>query len=320
MKKKGKLVIGTTMILLFATGFAVLRNDQSAREESQESTSQTEPNAQTEETAQTVSMVRIYVDPSEYDAAVESENDYVSIYQTTSQETVIGKIHRGSWATFISQTEEMVEIQTDDGVTGYIEKQSASIQEVALSAVPKDLSNFKVVLDAGHGGEDSGALSTDQTIMEKDLTLATVQTIGEALTKAGIQVSYTRTEDRYLTLSDITAASLSEEPDLFISIHYDNSEIPNSNQGLTTYYYYTGAKEMAETITANLSSSVALSSNGTRFGNYYVLREQYIPAVLLELGYLNSDTDLSVITSDGYDQKVAQALLAAIKEIVEAEE
>lgn len=77
---------------------------------------------------------------------------------------------------------------------------------------------------------------------------------------------------------------------------------------------------MAETITANLSSSVALSSNGTRFGNYYVLREQYLPAVLLELGYLNSDTDLSVITSDGYDQKVAQALLAAIKEIVEAEE
>ena len=79
MKKKGKLVIGTTMILLFAAGFAVLRNDQSAREESQESTSQTEPNAQTEETAQTVSMVQIYVDPSEYDAAVESENDYVSI-------------------------------------------------------------------------------------------------------------------------------------------------------------------------------------------------------------------------------------------------
>ena len=44
------------------------------------------------------------------------------------------------------------------------------------------------------------------------------------------------------------------------------------------------------------------------------------PIKLLELGYLNSDTDLSVITSDGYDQKVAQALLAAIKEIVEAEE
>jgi N-acetylmuramoyl-L-alanine amidase len=157
-------------------------------------------------------------------------------------------------------------------------------------------------------------------IMEKDLTLTTVQTIGEVLTEAGIQVSYTRTEDRYLSLSDITAASLSEEPDLFISIHYDNSEIPNSNQGLTTYDYYTGSKEMAETITANLSSSVALSSNGTRFGNYYVLREQYLPAVLLELGYLNSDNDLAMITSEGYDQRVAQALLTAIEEIVEAEE
>ena len=260
-------------------------------------------------------MVQIYVDPSEYDAAIESENDYVSIYQTTSQETVIGKIHRGSWATVLSQTEEMVEIQTDDGITGYIEKHSASIQEVPLSETPKKLSDFKVVLDAGHGGEDSGALSTDQTIMEKDLTLATVQTIGEVLTQAGIQVRYTRTEDRYLALSEITAASLSEEPDLFI-----NSELPNSNQGLTTYYYYTGAKEMAETITSSLSSSVALSSNGTRFGNYYVLREQYIPAVLLELGYLNSDSDLAVITSEGYDQRVAQALLTAIEEIVEAEE
>ena len=130
----------------------------------------------------------------------------------------------------------MVEIQTDDGITGYIEKHSASIQEVPFSETPKKLSDFKVVLDAGHGGEDSGA------------------------------------------------------------------------------------KEMAETITSSLSSSVALSSNGTRFGNYYVLREQYIPAVLLELGYLNSDTDLAVITSEGYDQRVAQALLTAIEEIVEAEE
>lgn len=320
MKKKGKLVIGTTMILLFAAGFAVLRNDHFVQEETQESTARTESDAQAEEVAQTASMVQIYVDPSEYDAAIESENDYVSIYQTTSQETVIGKIHRGSWATVLSQTEEMVEIQTDDGITGYIEKHSASIQEVPLSETPKKLSDFKVVLDAGHGGEDSGALSTDQTIMEKDLTLATVQTIGEVLTQAGIQVSYTRTEDRYLALSEITAASLSEEPDLFISIHYDNSELPNSIQGLTTYYYYTGAKEMAETITSSLSSSVALSSSGTRFGNYYVLREQYIPAVLLELGYLNSDTDLAVITSEGYDQRVAQALLTAIEEIVEAEE
>jgi len=67
MKKKGKLVIGTTMILLFAAGFAVLRNDHFVQEETQESTAQTESDAQAEEVAQTASMVQIYVDPSEYD-------------------------------------------------------------------------------------------------------------------------------------------------------------------------------------------------------------------------------------------------------------
>ncbi len=89
----------------------MLKNDHFVQEETQESTAQTESDAQAEEVAQTASMVQIYVDPSEYDAAIESENDYVSIYQTTSQETVIGKIHRGSWATVLSQTEEMVEIK-----------------------------------------------------------------------------------------------------------------------------------------------------------------------------------------------------------------
>ncbi|MGX7366697.1 hypothetical protein [Enterococcus casseliflavus] len=55
MKKKGKLVIGTTMILLFAAGFAVLRNDHFVQEETQESTAQTESDAQAEEVAQTAS-------------------------------------------------------------------------------------------------------------------------------------------------------------------------------------------------------------------------------------------------------------------------
>ncbi len=99
MKKKGSL-LSVLPWFYFCGRFCCVENDHFVQEETQESTAQTESDAQAEEVAQTASMVQIYVDPSEYDAAIESENDYVSIYQTTSQETVIGKI-RGSWATVL---------------------------------------------------------------------------------------------------------------------------------------------------------------------------------------------------------------------------
>jgi N-acetylmuramoyl-L-alanine amidase len=321
MKRRSKLIVGIVLISIIIAigGFhrKQVAEQGSTVETTEETTQESQINETQTRTTEEVKMVQIYVDEDSYDPAVESENDYVAIYQTDQQETVVGKIHRGSWADYISETDDMVEILTDDGIQGYISKKHATIQEATFNDVPTTLSDFQIVLDAGHGGEDSGALSTDQTIMEKDLTLKMVLAIGEALTEAGVQVSYTRTEDTYLSLAEITNISLDQTPDLFLSIHFDNSEIPNTNQGLTAYYYYDKSEDMATNLATNLSASVNLSSNSSRFGNYYVLREQYTPAVLLELGYLNSDSDLATITSANFSQNVAQSIVQTLQEQVD---
>lgn len=318
--KKAKLFAALILVIAVTVLLVVKTRHASEGEQSEEAT-ETTTSSLTETTTRTqqkIKKVQIYVDPSLYDATVESESDYVQLYQTTDMTTVVGKVHRGSWVEYLSQTADLIQIRTDDGLTGYIPQANGEISEVTINDAPKTLSDLKIVLDAGHGGSDSGALSTDGTIMEKDLTLQTVLTIGQTLSDAGVQVSYTRQEDQYLALADITAISLEAEPDLFLSIHYDNYNVSNGNQGFTVYYYYPSYETIATTIADQLVSHVELVSNGSRFGNYFVIREQYVPAILIELGYLNSDHDLQVITSDGYAEQVASGLLAALKEMVAA--
>lgn len=324
--KKTILFVTTVFILAGMMAIAVKTNQaagdtsdtsiQADTTESSETIASSSADSASTRTQSTVKKVQIYVDPALYDVTVESENDYVQVYQTVECSNVVGKVHRGSWADYVSETDTLIQIKTDDGLNGYIPKANGEISEVQVNDAPQSLSDFKIVLDAGHGGEDSGALSMDGTVMEKNLTLATVLTIGETLQDAGVQVNYTRTKDEYLALADIAAISLADAPDLFLSIHYDNYNYPNGNHGFTVYYYYPTYETTATKIATNLTAQIDLANNGARFGNYFVIREQYVPSILIELGYLNSDYDLSIITEEGYAEKVAASLLDTLKEIV----
>lgn len=320
--KKAILFLSLISILLVMVCVVIKTNQVADDSSNSGKTTETQASSAAEtastRTQQTVKKVQIYVDPALYDATVESESDYVQIYEGTDLTNVVGKVHRGSWADYVSETDTLIQITTDDGITGYIPQANGEIAEVKENDLPQSLADFKIVLDAGHGGEDSGALSTDGTIMEKNLTLSTVLTIGQTLSEAGVQVSYTRTEDEYIALADIASLSLAQEPDLFLSVHYDNYSYPNGNQGYTVYYYYPSYETTATTIGGSLADQLDLVNNGARFGNYYVIREQYVPAILIELGYLNSDYDLGVITAEDYAQRVSAGLLDALKTIVAA--
>lgn len=137
-----------------------------------------------------------------------------------------------------------------------------------LAALPKiegplDASRPLVVIDAGHGGKDPGAGAG--AIKEKDLTLAMALALrDELLSKGGIRVALTRSDDRYLFLAERSAIGRRLGADLFISIHADSTEGSTEAVGATIYTLSDkGSSEVAEKMAAR--ENAADSINGVKF-------------------------------------------------------
>ena len=108
---------------------------------------------------------------------------------------------------------------------------------IALPKVegPSDASRPLVVIDAGHGGHDPGAISVQRGVREKDVTLGIAQAIRDQLVKGGrVRVALTRDDDRFLVLQERYGIARKLNADLFLSIHADSADNPDA-QGATVY-------------------------------------------------------------------------------------
>ena len=97
-----------------------------------------------------------------------------------------------------------------------------------------------MVIDAGHGGKDSGALSDKKgSLKEKDIALSTTLKLGNELKKRGYKVLYTRSSDKFINLRDRTKYANDKRADLFISIHANaapNATKAKSSEGVETFF------------------------------------------------------------------------------------
>ena len=175
----------------------------------------------------------------------------------------------------------------------------------------KDLSQATIMLDPGHGGIDTGALSWDELSEEKQATMAIALEIQRALEEAGAKVLLTREDDRYLELVERTQLSNINEVDMFISLHIDSSE-DSYHSGTSTYYYHQADQLLAEVVNHELTNQ-ALENQGVIFGNYYVLRENTRPSLLLELGYMSNDYDVETIFSPEYQKSLATSVTKGLE-------
>ncbi|MCI8465028.1 MAG: N-acetylmuramoyl-L-alanine amidase [Lachnospiraceae bacterium] len=150
---------------------------------------------------------------------------------------------------------------------------------------------YKVILDAGHGGRDPGAVYQDRK--EKDDALALALAVGEILEQAGVDVAYTRTEDVYNTPYEKAVMGNNSGADYFISIHRNATAAPGGASGIETLVYSKGgeAERLAENINDELED-VGFENRGiTERPNLVVLRRTSMPAVLVEAGFIDSPTD-----------------------------
>lgn len=178
------------------------------------------------------------------------------------------------------------------------------------------MSKYKVALDAGHGGNDPGAVYNGR--QEKDDTLDLTLAVGDILKKNGIDVFYTRTNDEYETPFKKATDANNSGADLFVSIHRNSSEKPNQYSGVETLVYNdSGLKsEVARNINNQLENVGFKNLGVDTRKNLVVLKRTKMPAVLVEAGFINNEKD-NYIFDQEFD-KVANAIADGILESIPA--
>lgn len=168
----------------------------------------------------------------------------------------------------------------------------------------------KVILDAGHGGSDPGAVYNGR--QEKDDVLRLATAVGDLLEKNGVEVVYTRTEDVYDTPFEKAQIANSEGGDFFVSLHRNSSPEANQYSGVETLVYNNSGKkvEMAENINRELEKVGFRNLGVKERPGLVVLRRTKMPALLVEVGFLNTEADNALF--DQRFQETAQAIADGI--------
>lgn len=172
-----------------------------------------------------------------------------------------------------------------------------------------------VVLDAGHGGANPGAVY--QGRQEKDDALALTLAIGNILESEGVDVYYTRTTDVYETPLQKAQEANATGADYFVSIHRNSSPIPNQYTGIESLVYspYGEAARLAANINEELEEVGFVNQGVNQRQNLVVLRRTQMPAVLVEVGFINTDMDNQMF--DDTFEETAQAIAKGILETLE---
>ena len=190
---------------------------------------------------------------------------------------------------------------------------------------------LRVMLDPGHGGEDSGAVSARPAIEEKDLVLDLALRIGRRLEAAGIAVGYTRRDDTFLSLDARTATAGVWRADAFVSLHANFAENRQA-AGPETYvlplagYAATGSDQrlsqrprngnsndvcntrLGYSIHRRLPGRCGEADRGLRRARYQVLRQAGCPAVLVEVGFLSNAVEARLLASGWFRDQLARAV------------
>lgn len=176
------------------------------------------------------------------------------------------------------------------------------------------MADYRIALDAGHGGSDPGAVYKGR--QEKDDTLDLTLAVGDILKKNGIDVYYTRTTDEYETPFKKATDANNSGADLFVSIHRNSSENPNQYSGIETLVYSdTGLKaEVARNINNQLEDAGFKNLGVDERKNLVVLKRTKMPAVLVEAGFINNDKD-NYLFDEEFDS-IAQAIADGILESI----
>lgn len=187
--------------------------------------------------------------------------------------------------------------------------------------IPK--ANYTIVIDAGHGGRDNGCSGSNGSV-ESEINLDISKKLKGYLESLGINVVMTRLDGNGLYEANVDNYKQSDmekridiieeaSPDMVISIH-QNSYRDSSQKGAQAFYQDGDEKseEFAKSVQSQLLSQLPSARQEANYGDYYILKECGLPAILVECGYLTNTEEETMLMNKDYQSKVAYAIMCGV--------
>ena len=189
----------------------------------------------------------------------------------------------------------------------------AACSTVTTTGVKNTTKTFNtVVVDAGHGGKDSGAYRRYGP-PEKMVALDVAQRLNQKLRESQLKTVMTRDSDVFIELNDRVAVENAQKDAVFVSIHFNDSR-RRGVRGVETYYHSGASFDLANGIQGKLMTIPHSKNGGVHTANFRVLRLATCPAVLVECGYLSNRNDGSQARDWEYRELLADRIAEAIVE------
>ncbi len=175
-----------------------------------------------------------------------------------------------------------------------------------------------VVIDPGHGAYDLGA--STKHCEEKDLCLRTGIFLRRHLERKGYHVVMTRNRDEYIPLKKRAELANNVKSQVMVSLHFNAAKNTNAN-GMEIFYYPKGepwrmksSKRLAQTVLAKMLSGTDAQSRGIKEGNFCVIRETHMPAILVEGGFITNHEEMVKMRNDQYLDSLALSIANGLDE------
>ena len=198
---------------------------------------------------------------------------------------------------------------------------SARNKKIATRSQPNPRGPI-IILDAGHGGSDEGAKV--RYVQEKKITLATVLYTKKCLEELGYRVILTRGKDIYVSLPRRVTIANKTKSVLFVSVHFNASKNASA-QGIEVYYYNSkdsprtkSSRKLASYVLHFILDQTEAVSRGVKAGNFHVIRETAMPAILIEGGFMTNYYEWQNLKSRPYLENIAKGIAQGIDKYVKS--
>jgi len=213
------------------------------------------------------------------------------------------------------------------GTLAWLERQNASLP--CPTAPRWDELAPLVIVDAGHGGHDGGAVANG--IIEKDLALDLANRVRRELEDAGLRVRATRDNDAYLPLEDRAAFAAEHGAAAFVSVHLNTDGDGSDAEGIETYFAGPSplssrrdgpnppdSAGFAATVQRMVCKVAKAQNRGTKARSYAVVARAACPAVLVECGFITSTAESARLKRESYRDQVAAGIAQGVALFLQA--
>lgn len=254
-------------------------------------------------------------------------------YQTTvnlnmrltaaSWSKVLMTIPNGSTVKYVSKYGSWYKVSYG-GKTGYVASQYL---KPATTTTPTTSTGTgrTIVIDAGHGGNDPGAVygSSYEKVIAFDIAARLASTLSNTY---GYNARMTRTNDVYLSLAQRVELTKSYKGSAFVSIHNNSSTntsyhghevLVPTGESYTTNPYISASRSLGTAINRELGARIpTIRNRGVKYQNVYVVGKNSVPSTLVEYGFISNANDRSHLTSTTYRQRMADATASGIHQFM----